>query len=91
MDQQNKDRQIKNYDRELYPFKSNWVRIENNEVHFIDEGEGETILFCHPPIASSFMYRNMIKELSKSFWCVALDFPGFGLSRSGDGYIQSPS
>src|SRR5215470_5417775 len=89
MDQQNEDRQIKNYDRHLYPFRSNWVRIDNNEVHFIDEGEGEAILFCHPPVASSFMYRNMIKGLSKSFRCVALDFPGFGLSRSAPGYIHS--
>jgi len=89
MNQQNEDRQIRNYDRGLYPFRSNWVRIDDNEVHFIDEGEGEAILFCHPPVASSFMYRNMIKGLSKRFRCVALDFPGFGLSRCGPGYIQS--
>jgi len=89
MSTQNKDRQIKNYDRGLYPFKSNWVRIDNNEVHYIDEGGGDTILFCHPPIASSFMYRNMIKGLSKNFRCIALDFPGFGLSRCSLDYVQS--
>ena len=35
------------------------------------------------------MYRNMIKHLSKNFRCVALDFPGFGLSRAGAAYTQS--
>jgi haloalkane dehalogenase len=64
------------------------MRIDDNDIHFIDEGQGQTILFCHPPIASSFMYRNMIKSLSKNFRCVALDFPGFGLSRVGAAYTN---
>ena len=74
------------YDRDLYPFNSNWININGNKVHFIDEGQGDTILFCHPPVASSFMYRNMIRILSKKFRCVALDFPGFGLSRAAPEY-----
>jgi len=81
--------QITNYNRDLYPFRSHWMRIDHNDIHFVDEGQGQTILFCHPPIASSFMYRNMIRHLSKNFRCVALDFPGFGLSRAGPAYIQS--
>src|SRR5687768_13485849 len=68
------------YPKNLYPFQSKWAIINGNQVHYIDEGKGDTILFCHPPVSSSFMYRNMIKELSKNFRCVALDFPGFGLS-----------
>ncbi|HEX4849662.1 MAG TPA: alpha/beta fold hydrolase [Puia sp.] len=83
------DLQIIEYDRNLYPFESNWVNINGNEVHFIDEGNGEVILFCHPPIASSFMYRNMIKILSKKFRCIALDFPGFGLSHPAANYDYS--
>lgn len=68
------------YPKNLYPFQSKWVTINGNLIHYIDEGKGETILFCHPPVTSSFMYRNIIKELSKNFRCIALDFPGFGLS-----------
>lgn len=69
------------YPKHLYPFESKWTTIRGNTIHYIDEGEGETIVFFHPPVSSSFMYRNMIKELSKYFRCVALDFPGFGLSK----------
>src|SRR5688500_15349964 len=68
------------YPPHLYPFQSKWTSINGQSIHYIDEGKGEVILFCHPPVASSFMYRNMIKILSKNFRCIALDFPGFGLS-----------
>jgi len=81
--------QLDKYDTALFPFKSNWVNIEGNNVHFVDEGLGEVILFCHPPVASSFMYRNMIKILSRKFRCIALDFPGFGLSRATTSYTYS--
>jgi haloalkane dehalogenase len=82
---------MKPYPRDLYPFKSKWTTINGNSIHYIDIGEGETILFFHPPVTSSFMYRNMIKKLSTNFRCIALDFPGFGLSEinSGSGYIPS--
>ena len=79
------------YPENLYPFQSKWATINGNRIHYIDEGKGETILFCHPPVTSSFMYRNMIKELSKNFRCIALDFPGFGLAEIAlaSGYTQS--
>src|SRR5687768_4718221 len=77
------------YPKELYPFQSKWITISGNRIHYIDEGKGETILFCHPPVSSSFMYRNMIRELSKNFRCIAIDFPGFGLSEPNAGYIPS--
>lgn len=68
------------YPPHIYPFQSKWTTVNGNHIHYIDEGKGETILFCHPPVTSSFMYREMIKELSKNYRCIALDFPGFGLS-----------
>jgi haloalkane dehalogenase len=75
----------------LYPFQSKWTTVDGHRIHYIDEGEGDAILFCHPPVASSFMYRNIIKELSKNHRCIALDFPGFGLSliAPGSNYVQS--
>jgi haloalkane dehalogenase len=82
---------MQTYPSKLYPFQSNWTTINGNSIHYIDEGKGETILFFHPPVTSSFMYRNMIKKLSANFRCIALDFPGFGLSEitSGSGYAPS--
>ena len=39
----------------------------------------------------SFLYRNMIPLLSQTFRCVAMDYPGFGLSVHPDGYGYLPS
>jgi haloalkane dehalogenase len=85
---------MKLYNPVLYPFQSQWININGNVIHYIDEGKGELILFFHPPIASSFMYRHMIKSLRSGYRCVAIDFPGFGLSSITEGFelsIQSLS
>jgi haloalkane dehalogenase len=73
----------------LFPFENKWMEIDGNKIHYTDEGKGATILFCHPSIATSFMYRDFIKELSVSYRCVALDFPGFGFSTASPGYTQT--
>ena len=80
---------MESYNYALYPFQSRWLSINGNHIHYIDEGQGEIILFFHPPIASSFMYRHMIKLLSPDHRCIAIDFPGFGLSSAIDGFQYS--
>jgi haloalkane dehalogenase len=82
---------MKLYSSSLYPFQSKWININGNNIHYIDEGEGEIILFFHPPITSSFMYRNMIPVLSSNYRCIALDFPGFGMSTAINGFQHSIS
>jgi haloalkane dehalogenase len=32
-------------DREEYPFKSNYISTKSGKIHYIDEGEGEVLLF----------------------------------------------
>ena len=34
-------------DRNEYPFKSNYISVDGNNLHYIDEGAGEVILFVH--------------------------------------------
>ena len=68
------------YNKELYPFTSRRVDINGESIHYVDEGTGPIILFSHAPLGSSFMYREFIKYLSKRHRCIALDYPGFGLS-----------
>ncbi len=67
-------------DKTAYPFESNFLDLPEGKLHYIDEGEGEVILFVHGTPAWSFLYRNHIKELSKKYRCIALDHLGFGLS-----------
>lgn len=68
------------YDQALYPFPNRWVSIEGQRIHYIDEGTGPTLLFSHAPLGCSFMYRAFVQQLSRYYRCIALDYPGFGLS-----------
>lgn len=80
---------MKAYNKNLYPFQSKWINIDGNQIHYIDEGQGELILFSHPPLASSFMYRNFIPILSQNYRCIAIDYPQFGASTAAEHYEQS--
>jgi haloalkane dehalogenase len=75
----------------LFPFQSHYLDIDGNTVHYIDEGQGPVLLLLHGNPTWSFLYRHMIAELSSHFRCVALDYPGFGLSTARDGYSFRPS
>jgi haloalkane dehalogenase len=76
--------------REIYPFESRWFASSVGRVHFIDEGTGAPILFCHGNPTWSFLYRNIVIALRDRFRCVAVDYPGFGLSDRPDGYGYTP-
>ncbi len=54
--------------------------IHTHQIHYVDEGQGQVLLFSHAPLGSSFMFRRFIRLLSRSYRCIALDYPGFGLS-----------
>lgn len=75
--------------RKLYPFKSHYLQIENQQLHYIDEGEGPILLFVHGTPSWSFDFRHLIKALSKSYRCIALDHIGFGLSDKPKDYPYS--
>lgn len=65
---------------ELFPFESRFVELDGNVVHYVDEGSGPTLLFLHGNPTWSFEYRDVIRFLRDGFRCVAVDYPGFGLS-----------
>ncbi|MCH8815517.1 MAG: alpha/beta fold hydrolase [Chloroflexi bacterium] len=71
---------------ELYPFESKWFESSVGKVHYIDEGSGRPILFLHGNPTWSFLYRGIVSRLKGQFRCVAIDYPGFGLSVHPDGY-----
>jgi haloalkane dehalogenase len=67
-------------DRTIYPFNSHYFTVNGQQLHFIDEGEGEIILFVHGTPSWSFDFRHLIKALRSKFRCIAMDHIGFGLS-----------
>jgi haloalkane dehalogenase len=77
-------------DRRLFPFESHWFQSDVGQVHYIDEGSGPPILFLHGNPTWAFLYRGIVIRLRKSFRCIAMDYPGFGLSPHPRGYEYTP-
>jgi pimeloyl-ACP methyl ester carboxylesterase len=76
-------------DKSAYPFAPNYFDINGHELHYIDEGKGETLLFVHGTPSWSFDYRNIIIPLKENYRCVAIDHIGFGLSDKPEHYDYS--
>jgi len=77
-------------DDDLFPFQSRFVELDGHVVHYVDEGSGPTLLMLHGNPTWSFVYREVIGSLRDRFRCVALDYPGFGLSVAAPGYSYLP-
>lgn len=67
-------------DKNLFPFESKWIKIDEHDLHYIDDGKGDTILFVHGTPEWSFGFRDLIKNLRHDYRCIAVDHLGFGLS-----------
>lgn len=63
-----------------YPFESHFVLLDGLRYHYIDEGEGETLLMVHGNPTWSFAWRNLIKDLSNDYRVLAVDHMGCGFS-----------
>ncbi|MDQ4093086.1 MAG: alpha/beta fold hydrolase, partial [Actinomycetota bacterium] len=77
-------------DEELFPFESRFAELDGHLVHYVDEGSGPIMLMLHGNPTWSFVYRDVIRSLRSRFRCIALDYPGFGLSEAAAGYRYSP-
>ncbi|MEE9140989.1 MAG: alpha/beta fold hydrolase [Alphaproteobacteria bacterium] len=75
----------------LFPFESRFLAIDGGRLHYIDEGAGPVLLLLHGNPTWSFLYRDIVRGLCRSFRCVAPDYPGFGLSRPPGGYRFTPA
>jgi haloalkane dehalogenase len=75
---------------DLYPFEDRYVEVAGSLVHYVDEGNGPPLLMLHGNPTWSFLYRNIIAGLRERYRCVAVDYPGFGLSAPRSGYGFTP-
>ena len=67
-----------------FPYKSNYVEVHGSDLHYIDEGSGDPVLFLHGNPTSSYLWRNIIPHLSPKARCIAPDLIGFGKSDKPD-------
>ncbi|MEM7371181.1 MAG: haloalkane dehalogenase [Bacteroidota bacterium] len=65
---------------EAFPFESRYFHTPNGNLHYVEDGEGDPVLFLHGVPMSAYSWRNVIPHLSSSHRCLAIDFMGFGQS-----------
>ncbi|MDQ1265336.1 MAG: hypothetical protein QG635_486 [Bacteroidota bacterium] len=78
-------------DRKEYPFKSHYFQLPFGRMHYVDEGQGSPIVMLHGNPGWSFEFRNVIKAMSKTNRCIAIDHIGFGLSDKPVDFDYLPS
>lgn len=66
--------------RAEYPWDSHWFDRGGVAMHYLDEGEGETVVLVHGNPTWSFYWRRVVEELSTDHRCVVPDHIGMGLS-----------
>jgi haloalkane dehalogenase len=68
------------------------LQIKGSAIHYIEEGEGDPILFLHGAPTSNYLWRNVIPHLSGQGRCIAPDLIGMGKSGKPNMYkINSSS
>jgi haloalkane dehalogenase len=63
-----------------YPYASNFVEVIGSNIHYIDEGAGDPVLFIHGNPVSSYIWRNIIPYVTPNARAIAVDLIGFGRS-----------
>lgn len=69
----------------------NYLKIEQQELAYIDMGYGSRTCFFIHGMGSNFQaWSRNIKELAKEYRCVAIDLPGYGFTASNGDFISIP-
>jgi haloalkane dehalogenase len=71
--------------RHLYPFDRHWLKLDDLRLHYVDEGEGETVVAVHGNPTWSFYYRDLVCDLREEYRVIVPDHIGCGFSdKPGD-------
>lgn len=63
--------------------------LDGRRIFIYERGEGPAVLLLHGFPTSCYDWRGVIDTLADRFHCVALDFPGYGLSDKPAAYSYS--
>jgi pimeloyl-ACP methyl ester carboxylesterase len=66
--------------RHLYPYPSNFIRIDGLDYHYLDQGQGEPLLMVHGNPTWSFYFRSLVDAFSDQYRVIVPDHIGCGLS-----------
>src|SRR5215813_1561966 len=63
-----------------FPFELAYVSVLGSKMAYVDEGQGDPILFLHGNPTSSYLWRNVIPYLCSMGRCIAPDLFALGPS-----------
>jgi haloalkane dehalogenase len=63
-----------------FPYESKYFEFGKEKVHYVESGEGETVLLLHGIPSSSYVWRNVINKIDDDKHVIALDWIGYGKS-----------
>jgi cis-3-alkyl-4-acyloxetan-2-one decarboxylase len=63
-----------------FPFAPHYFRVNGFDMHFVDEGQGEPLLFLHGDPTWGYLWRKIVAPLSRDYRCVVPDHMGMGKS-----------
>lgn len=75
---------MKNEISAAFPFESKYLEVKGSKIHYIEEGEGDPILFLHGNPMSNYLWRNILPYLTEQGRCIAPDLIGMGKSDKPD-------
>lgn len=61
-------------------YESKFQVVNQDTIHYYEKGEGEVFLFIHGIPTSSYLWRNVIKQMPDNKRSIALDLIGYGKS-----------
>lgn len=67
-----------------FPYESRFVEVHGSRMHYVEEGDGEPILFVHGNPTSSYLWRNVLPHVAPVGRVIAMDLIGFGRSDRPD-------
>jgi haloalkane dehalogenase len=65
-------------------YPSKFARVLDSNIHYLEAGMGDPILFLHGVPTSSYVWRNVMPHLASLGRCIAPDLIGFGKSDKPD-------
>ena len=67
-----------------FPYESRFLEIDGANIHYVEKGAGDPILFLHGNPTSSYLWRNIIPHLTSVGRCIAIDLIGMGKTDKPD-------
>ncbi len=66
-----------------FPFDSRFTKVKGFDIHYVEQGSGDPVLFFHGNPTSSYLWRNVFPRVAQATGqrAIAFDLLGFGKSQ----------